>query len=41
MLRDRFGINGNQKELTDDVLSNIERVPETSKMFQTLSERFW
>jgi hypothetical protein len=41
MLRDRFGINGNHKELSRNVLSNIGRVPETSERFWTLSEMFW
>jgi hypothetical protein len=40
MLRDRFRINGNHKELTRNVSSNIRRVPETSERFQTLSEMF-
>jgi hypothetical protein len=41
MLRDLLVINGDQNELTKNVSSNIGRVPETSKTFQTLSERFW
>jgi hypothetical protein len=40
-LRGRFGIIRNQKELTGNVLSDIERVPETSEMIWTLSETFW
>jgi hypothetical protein len=41
MLRDRFEINGNHKELTGNVSSNIGSVAETSERFQTLSEMFW
>jgi hypothetical protein len=41
MLRDRFRIIGNQKELTGNVPSNIRRVPETLEMFRALSETFW
>jgi hypothetical protein len=32
MLRNRFGIVGNHRELTEKVLSNIERYLETSEM---------
>jgi hypothetical protein len=41
MLRDRFGINGNHMELTENVLSNVGRVSETSERFWTLLEKFW
>jgi hypothetical protein len=41
MLRDRFEIIGSHRELTGKVLGNIGKVPETSDLFQTLSEMFW
>jgi hypothetical protein len=41
MLRDRFGIIKNHRELTGYVLSNIGRVLETSEKFRTLSEMSW
>jgi hypothetical protein len=41
MLRDQFGINGNNKELTRNVLSNIRRVPGDTEKVPTLLEIFW
>jgi hypothetical protein len=40
MLRDQFRINGDHKELSGNVLSNIENVPETPERFWTLSKMF-
>jgi hypothetical protein len=41
MLRGQFGINGNDKELIGNVLSNTRRVPGDTKKVPTLSEIFW
>jgi hypothetical protein len=40
MLRDRFGIIENHRELTKNIPSSTERVLETSEMFWTLLEMF-